>query len=119
DHAAAAKLVNDDVLTIPLSEDGRTPNVKSLTTEDIKGKAPIKIVCKSKTLKKGKKATLKVEAPGYAASDIKWTSSKKSVATVKATKDKFKATVKAIKAGKAKITVKVADETKTITVKVK
>ncbi|MEG1579141.1 MAG: bifunctional metallophosphatase/5'-nucleotidase, partial [Oscillospiraceae bacterium] len=38
DHAAAAKLVNDDVLTIPLSEDGRTPNVKSITTEDIKGK---------------------------------------------------------------------------------
>ncbi|MEG2350644.1 MAG: 5'-nucleotidase C-terminal domain-containing protein, partial [Hungatella sp.] len=38
DHAAAAKLVNDDVLTIPVSEDGRTPNVKAITTEDIKEK---------------------------------------------------------------------------------
>ncbi|MEG1876219.1 MAG: bifunctional metallophosphatase/5'-nucleotidase, partial [Lachnospiraceae bacterium] len=47
DHAAA-KLVNDNVLTISASEDGRTPNVKSITTEDIKEKAKITVKVKEK-----------------------------------------------------------------------
>ena len=35
-RAAAVKLINEGKVTVPTSEDGRTPNVRSITWDDIK-----------------------------------------------------------------------------------
>lgn len=203
EHAAIADLVASELITIPTSEDGRTPNVKAVTKDDVKGlatvskaqqnlyvggttgstgamkvvgdasavksvtyacdndkvvtvdkegkltavatgkatiksnveltdgkkitvstpvvvsKANVKIVKSTKSLKKGKTATFKVQVNGFKASDVKWATSKKAVATVTKTSSKKAVKVKAVKAGKTKITVTVAGTKKSVAVTVK
>ena len=202
-HAAVADLVSAGLLTIPKSEDGRTPNVKAITEEDLKGiatvsksqqnlylggttgstsnmkvagdtsaiksvsykssddsvvtvttdgkleakaigkatitstveltdgkihtvetpvvvsKASVKLVHTTKNLKMGKTVTFTVEVAGFEASDITWTTSNEKVAAIKNTSNKKVVKVIGKKAGKAKISVTVAGNTKSVTVTVK
>ncbi len=201
-HAAVAELVSAGLLSIPVSADGRTPNVKAVTEASFKGIATVakaqqnlylggttgststmkvvgdasavksvtytssdaavvtvgtdgKLEAKAagkatitsnvelndgkkltvstpvvvnkasvklnavKSLKKGETATFTVEAAGFNASDITWTTSDKTIVKLTKTSSNDAVTVSAKKAGKAKVTVKVADITKTVNVKVK
>ena len=34
-HEKAVELINEGILTVPASMDGRTPNVRSITEEDV------------------------------------------------------------------------------------
>lgn len=42
-HQQAVELIRDGVLTIPTSEDGRTPNVRPITEEDVKNAVPAEL----------------------------------------------------------------------------
>ncbi len=42
-HQKAVELVRDGVLTIPTSEDGRTPNVRPITEEDVRNATPAEL----------------------------------------------------------------------------
>ncbi|MFA9463012.1 MAG: 5'-nucleotidase C-terminal domain-containing protein [Velocimicrobium sp.] len=92
---------------------------QTIETPVLVNKASVKLVKTTKALKKGKKASFKVEVCGYNDSDITWTTSKKSVASVSKTSSKKVIKVVGKKAGKAKISVTVAGNTKSVTVRVK
>ncbi|MDK2808826.1 MAG: 2,3-cyclic-nucleotide 2-phosphodiesterase / 3-nucleotidase / 5-nucleotidase [Clostridiales bacterium] len=202
-HAQVADLVAAGLLSIPTSEDGRTPNVKAVTENDLKGlvtvskvqknlyvegttgntdtmklsgdataaktvsytssndavvsvaedgsltakkagkatitsvieatdgskqtietpvvvkKASISFVASTKSLKKGKKSTFRVEVKGFLASDISFATSNDKVLSITKVSKSCAAVIKGAKAGKAKITAKAGTVTKSVTVTVK
>lgn len=100
-HEQVADLVAAGLLTIPVSEDGRTPNVKSITEEDLKG---IATVCqKTQNLyvggTTGTTSSMKIDGDKTAVKSVSYASSNDAVVTV----DKD-GSLKALKAGKAVIT---------------
>lgn len=81
-----------------------------------KKKASIKITAK-KTVKKGKSITLKAKLTNVSGK-VKWSVNKKKLAKI-TSKGSTKAKLKALKKGKVKVTAKVKNVKKTITIKIK
>lgn len=98
-HEAVADLVSAGLLTIPKSEDGRTPNVRAITEEDFKGIATVSKAQQNLYLEGtvGATSDMKVVGDKSAVKSVSYTSSDDSIVSV--TKDgklEAKATGKAI-----------------------
>lgn len=100
-HAAVADLVAAGLLSIPTSEDGRTPNVKSVTENDLKGLATVTGAQQNLYVggTAGTTAALKPVGDASALKSVTYTSSNPAVVTVDEN-----GTLTAVKAGKATVT---------------
>ncbi|BCN30600.1 5'-nucleotidase C-terminal domain-containing protein [Anaeromicropila herbilytica] len=105
-HQKAAELINTGKITLPVSADGRTPNVKAITKADIAQyvtiAAPAQATMKSVKSKKAKTAVVTLndmlEAEGY---EISYSTDKNFVNDVKTiTTDKNVATLTGLKSKK-------------------
>ncbi len=92
-HQKAAELVNAGVITIPSSEDGRTPNIISVTVDDIRAS------CKLKAKKK--KIRVTIDPPeGADQFIVRYATNKKMNKAKTVTTTKPEVTLKKLKSGK-------------------
>lgn len=100
-HAAVAELVSAGLLTIPVSTDGRTPNVKAVTEDNLKGIATVAKAQQTLYVggTTGSASTMKVVGDASVVKSVTYTSSDAAVVTV-GTDGKLEAKA----AGKATIT---------------
>lgn len=112
-HQKVVELVAAGKITIPVSEDGRTPNVKSITKADLAPyitiKKPGKVTVKSVVSKKAKTAIVSYKAVKEAA----------GYEIVYSTDKNFKKNVKKVTTTKTSITLKKLTSKKTYYVKVR